>query len=85
MAEEKEILLKIDFDIEDFSKAAAQLNGEIVKLNNEQKNLKKTGQEGSLEFQKNKEKLSELKREYNDSNKIINNLTKFTINSKRNI
>jgi len=76
MAEEKEILLKIDFDIEDFSKAAAQLNGEIVKLNNEQKNLKKTGQEGSLEFQKNKEKLSELKREYNDSNKIINNLTK---------
>ena len=76
MAEQKEILLKIDFDIEDFSKAAAQLNGEIVKLNNEQKNLKKTGQEGSLEFQKNKEKLSELKREYNDSNKIINNLTK---------
>lgn len=76
MAEEKEILLKIDFDIEDFSKAAAQLNGEIVKLNNEQKNLKKTGQEGSLEFQKNKEKLAELKREYNDSNKIINNLTK---------
>ena len=74
MAEEKDILLNIDFNFEDFSKSAAQLNGEIAKLNNEQKNLKKTGQEGSLVFQTNKEKLALLKREYNDTNKVINNL-----------
>ena len=79
MVEEKKVLLNIDFNIEDFSKSAAQLNGEIAKLNNEQKKLKKTSQEGSLEFQTNKEKLALLKREYNDTNKIINNFTKASI------
>lgn len=73
---EKEVILKLDFDIEDFSKSAAELNKQIVQLNNEQQNLKKTNQEGSLEFQKNKEKLTELKREYNDNQKVIQNLTK---------
>jgi len=74
--EEKDILIKLDFDIDDFSASAAKLNGEIAKLNAEQKNLKTANKEGSLEFQKNKEKLTVLKKEYNDTNKVINNLTK---------
>jgi len=73
---EKEVILKLDFDIKDFSQAAADLNKQIISLNEEQKNLKKSGEEGSLQFQKNKEKLSELKKEYNDNQKIIGNLTK---------
>ncbi len=74
--EEKDILIKLDFDIDDFSASAAKLNGEIAKLNAEQKNLKTANKEGTLEFQKNKEKLTTLKKEYNDTNKVINNLTK---------
>lgn len=72
---EKEIILKLDFDIEDFSKSATELNKQIITLNQEQQNLKKTGQEGTLQFQKNKEKLTELKKEYADNQKIIQNLT----------
>jgi hypothetical protein len=58
---EKEILIKLDFDVKDFSKASVELTKEINRLNEEQKQLKKTGQENSLQFQKNKEDLTQLK------------------------
>ncbi len=78
MAEEKEILIKLDFDIQDFSKAAAEANGKIAQLNEQQKELKKNGEQGSLQFQKNAEKLRGYKKEVSENNKIIDNLTKAT-------
>lgn len=79
---EKEILIKLDFDVKDFSKASAELTKEINRLNEEQKQLKKTGQENSLQFQKNKEDLTQLKREYSENQRIIQNVTKANIENK---
>ena len=53
--EQKEILLKLDFDVKDFSKASVELTKSINQLNNEQKILKKNGQENSIVYQKNKD------------------------------
>lgn len=82
MAEQKEILLKLDFDVKDFSKASVELNKSINQLNEEQKKLKKSGQENSLQFQKNKEDLTQLKREYSENQRIIQNVTKANIENK---
>lgn len=76
MAEKKDILIKLDFDIKDFSRAAAEANGKIAELNKQQKELKKNGEQGSLQYQENAEQLRAYKKELSDNNKIIDNLTK---------
>lgn len=75
MAEKERIIIDLDFDVTDFTKAAAQLNGEIARLNKEQRELKKQGKEGSIEFQRNSEALRENKKELSDTNRAIQNLT----------
>jgi chromosome segregation ATPase len=80
--EQKEILLKLDFDVKDFSKASVELTKSINQLNEEQKKLKKNGGENSLQFQKNKEDLTQLKREYSENQRVIQNVTKANIENK---
>lgn len=76
MANKEEILITLDFDTSDFTKTAAELNGNISKLNKSQKELKKEGKEGSVQFQKNSEALRANKKELSETNKTIDNLTK---------
>ena len=75
MAQTEKIIIELDFDTSDFTKSAAKLNGEISSLNKEQRALKKSGEEGSVQFQKNAEALKENKKELNETNKVISNLT----------
>lgn len=76
MAEERKILLSLDFDVSDSTKRSAELNKEISDLNKKQKELKKSGQEGSVQFAENAAQLRALKKEQTDTNKTIDNLTK---------
>jgi hypothetical protein len=75
MAQEEKIIIELDFDTSDFTQSAAKLNKEISDLNKEQRALKKTGEEGSIQYQKNAEALKENKKELNETNKTISNLT----------
>lgn len=70
----EKIIIELDFDAGDLTKQAAALNGEIKKLNDEQKALKKSGAEGSIQFQRNSEALKANKKELADTNKAIQNV-----------
>jgi len=75
MAKKETIIIELDFDTSDFTKDAAKLNKEISDLNNQQKELKKSGEEGSIQYQKNTEALRANKKELNETNKTIDQLT----------
>lgn len=75
MAQEEKIIIELDFDTSDFTQSAAKLNKEISNLNKEQRALKKSGEEGSIQYQKNAEALRTNKKELNETNKTISNLT----------
>ena len=75
MALKETIIIELDFDTSDFTNDAAKLNKEIALLNQEQKNLKKSGEEGSIQFQKNSEALRSNKKELAETNKTIQDLT----------
>ncbi len=74
MAQEEKIIIELDFDTSEFTKNAAKLNQEISDLNKEQRALKKAGEEGSIQYQKNTEALKENKKALNENNKTIQNL-----------
>ena len=74
MAKKEVIIIELDFDTSDFTKDAAKLNSSIKELNNSQKALKKSGDEGSIQFQKNATALRENKKELRETNKSIDQL-----------
>lgn len=75
MADEKVVVIKLELDVDEYTKRAVDLNKEVKVLNDAQKSLKKSGQETSLEYQKNQEKLRSLKDELRQVNKTINDFT----------
>jgi len=76
MADEiKKVIIDLKFDVSDFTQSAAKLNKEIADLNKQQNALKKAGQEGSIEYQKNSEALKANRSELAETNKVIQNLT----------
>lgn len=75
MAQKETILIELDFDVSDFTKSAAKLNGEIDKLNKQQKELKKSGDINSITYQENTQALKANKKELAETNKTISNLT----------
>ena len=74
MATKETIIIELDFDTSDFSKEAAKSNQVIKELNEAQKELKKNGEEGSIQFQKNSEALRANKKELSETNKTIDQL-----------
>lgn len=74
MAEERSVIIKLNFDVNDFTKQSVVLNREIEELNKNQKELVKQGQKGSVTFQQNKEKLTALNTALRENNKVIQNL-----------
>lgn len=78
MAEEieKVVIIKIDLDVNEYTKKSVELNKEISEINKAQKELKKSGNELSIEYQQNKEKLTSLNSELRQNNKTIQDITK---------
>ncbi len=77
MATEKtKVIIEVDFDDSDSRKRAVELNKNIKALTASQKELKKQGAEGSVQFQRNAEALKTNKTELNQTNKAIQNMTK---------
>lgn len=78
MAEEieKVVIIKIDLDVNEYTKKSVELNKEISEINKAQKELKKSGHELSIEYQQNKEKLTSLNTELRQNNKTIQDITK---------
>ena len=74
MTDEKIVVIKLELDVDEYTKKAVDLNKEVKVLNDAQKSLKKSGQETSLEYQKNTEKLRSLKDELRQVNKTINDV-----------
>lgn len=77
MATKKEtIIIELEFDTSDLTKEAAKRNKVIKELTESQKELKRAGAEGSIQFQKNAEALRENKKSLSETNKEITNLNK---------
>jgi hypothetical protein len=74
MAKKETIIIELDFDTSDLTKEAAKTNKVISELNETQKQLKKNGEEGSIQFQKNSEALRANKKELRETNKTIDQL-----------
>jgi hypothetical protein len=74
MAKKETIIIELDFDTSDLTKEAAKTNKVIAELNATQRQLKKNGEEGSIQFQKNSEALRENKKELRETNKTIDQL-----------
>ena len=70
MAKKETIIIELDFDTGDLTKEAAKTNKVISELNETQKQLKKNGEEGSIQFQKNSEALRANKKELRDYPKL---------------
>jgi hypothetical protein len=75
MAENKKILLEIDLNIKDLNQKAANLTKSINEIKKQQKELKDSGQENSVQFQENASKLRELQKEYSNTTKQIDLVT----------
>lgn len=74
--EKEEIIITLDFDTDDGRKRAGELTKSITGLTKAQKELRKQGQEGSQQFQRNAEALRAQKGELREVNKTTDNLTK---------
>lgn len=77
MADEtkKTVILKLELDVDEYTKQAVDLNKQIKSLNDEQKALRKSGQDTGLQFQQNKEKLAILNGTLRETNKVIKDVT----------
>lgn len=75
MAQEKEIL-RIDLDVKQLLQAATETKKQIDELATKQKELTKSGQDNTIEFQQNAQQLRTLKKEYADTTKAADNQTK---------
>lgn len=73
---EKTVIIKIDLDVNEYTKKSIELNKEIKELTDAQKVLAKSGQTTGLAFQQNKEKLATLSRELRENNKIVQDVTR---------
>lgn len=75
MADEKVVVIKLELDVNEYSKKAVELNKEVKELSKAQSDLRKTGKDTTLEYQKNAEKLRNLNGELRQTNKVINDVT----------
>ena len=73
---EKTVIIKIDLDVNEYTKKSVELNKEVKELTDKQKLLTKSGETTGLAFQQNKEKLTTLNRELRENNKVIQDVTR---------
>jgi len=73
---EKTIIIKIDLDVNEYTKKSVELNKQASELQKTQKELKASGKELSIEYQQNKEKLTSLNNELRQNNKTVQDITK---------
>jgi len=73
---EKTIIIKIDLDVNEYTKKSVELNKQASELQKTQKELKASGKELSIEYQQNKEKLTSLNNELRQNNKTIQDVTR---------
>lgn len=71
MAGERIILAELDLDVQALVKASMESKQAILELRNEQKELKKSGEEGSAQFIRNEAELKRLTPIYNAQTKAI--------------
>lgn len=77
MADEKKtVIIKIDLDVNEYTKKSVELNKQIASITAAQKELVKSGKSTSLEYQKNRETLTALNNELRINNKVIQDVTK---------
>jgi hypothetical protein len=73
---EKTVIIKIDLDVNEYTKKSVELNKQASELQKTQKELKASGKELSIEYQQNKEKLTSLNNELRQNNKTIQDVTR---------
>jgi len=73
---EKTIIIKIDLDVNEYTKKSVELNKQASELQKTQKELKASGKELSIEYQQNKEKLTSLNNELRQNNKTVQDITR---------
>lgn len=73
--EKKSVIIDLKFDVSKFTKDAATAATSVKKLKDEQTNLKKSGQENSVQFQQNAAEIKRLNSVVAENQKAVRNLT----------
>jgi len=76
MSDEKIVVIRLELDTNEYTSKAIDLNKQIKELKAQQSDLKKSGADTGLEFQRNAEILKRLTKELSSTNKVIDDVTR---------